>query len=440
MSLMSAAYEILLISTSLIGFYVFISLIFFSRQNWLLNTILGVYALFLAFLYLLVFMKYRQWAPDLLVLIRTFLPYFYILPPLFYLYFRAIIRDQSSLKTRDLIHAIPLSLHLLYTLPVFYGLMTGSIQMAELIAKVDNQTYFYNYGFIPDRIHFILRISSLVIYLILTWRVYLSRDYRHFRYGNPEKFTSVKRWVSYLLVYANLITVTGMLLQSKIITSGGNNGLNRTDFFSVLFTLTVDFLFLYAIFHPEILFGMPRFEKSLSPLSELKSFSDKLGSAPGQTVTAPGLPDVQPGGTVEDNECRDFPSLSAGLLISGAEHELIVRIEVYVRVYRPYMQKDFNIKKVSDALQIPKHHICYLFREILNKSFVDYRTELRVQHVKNAIHHGQHKFLTFEAIGEEAGFNSRSVFFTAFKKHTGKSPGHYAQERIAPASEVGSPA
>ncbi|PTT07202.1 DNA-binding protein, partial [Flavobacterium sp. HMWF030] len=38
--------------------------------------------------------------------------------------------------------------------------------------------------------------------------------------------------------------------------------------------------------------------------------------------------------------------------------------------------------------------------------------------------------LTLESVGYDVGFNSKSTFFSAFKKHTGTTPLNYQQQAL----------
>ena len=83
---------------------------------------------------------------------------------------------------------------------------------------------------------------------------------------------------------------------------------------------------------------------------------------------------------------------------------------------------------LSKALQVPQHHVIYIFKIVLKKSFVDFRNDLRINYVLDAIKTGKLKHLTIEAISIEAGFASRTTFYAVFKKHVGITPGQYLNE------------
>jgi AraC-like DNA-binding protein len=104
---------------------------------------------------------------------------------------------------------------------------------------------------------------------------------------------------------------------------------------------------------------------------------------------------------------------------------LIRVMNEYVEVNEPYREQDFTLSRLSHAIKVPEHHLGFIFRHMLRKSFVEYRNELRVALVMRMMDEGAARELTLEAIGVEAGFHSRATFFAVFKKHTGRTPAQY---------------
>jgi AraC-like DNA-binding protein len=58
-------------------------------------------------------------------------------------------------------------------------------------------------------------------------------------------------------------------------------------------------------------------------------------------------------------------------------------------------------------------------------NFNDFINRYRVEAVKKAFEQGEHQRKTLEGIAWEAGFNSKSTFLRAFKKHTAMTPTQY---------------
>jgi AraC-like DNA-binding protein len=80
---------------------------------------------------------------------------------------------------------------------------------------------------------------------------------------------------------------------------------------------------------------------------------------------------------------------------------------------------------MSRSLAIPVHHLEYLFRYYNKNTFVEFRNILRVRYTLLCLEQDLWKTYTLEAIGEKAGFTSRTTLFRVFKQVTGKSPKAY---------------
>ncbi|MEZ4796227.1 MAG: helix-turn-helix domain-containing protein [Flavobacteriaceae bacterium] len=91
---------------------------------------------------------------------------------------------------------------------------------------------------------------------------------------------------------------------------------------------------------------------------------------------------------------------------------------------------DPNLSLNDFALKIgkSKNHISNLINTQTNYNFSDYINCFRVNFVKKILVNSEYSNYTVIAIGLEAGFNSKSTFYKAFKKFTGKSPTSYRKE------------
>ena len=88
-----------------------------------------------------------------------------------------------------------------------------------------------------------------------------------------------------------------------------------------------------------------------------------------------------------------------------------------------FLDPNITLKEVAIELGIPKHILSQYLNEKLGKSFSTYINELRIEKAKGFLQ--TKTYFTIESIGYESGFNSKSTFFTAFKKVTGQTPSEY---------------
>lgn len=91
-----------------------------------------------------------------------------------------------------------------------------------------------------------------------------------------------------------------------------------------------------------------------------------------------------------------------------------------------YLQPDFSLAALSETVNIPKHHLSQVINSEMHSSFYDLVNAKRIEYAMHKIRESHN--LTLEGLGYECGFNSKSTFFSNFKKKTGKTPGEYKKE------------
>jgi AraC-like DNA-binding protein len=310
---------------------------------------------------------------------------------------------------------------------------------------VDQQTYFFNFGPIPDTFHVIFRLSLMLFYSFLCWNCYFSKKYRDFLERNKSNYPSAQRWIFFYLITITSNSIFSIIMKSKIFFLNSKSVLYSGDLISFCLLLGFDLLFAYAVFHPEILFGMPHFNRLNQPTSSenMLARSSLLGRLIRKQTNRILITEQNETEESEDavtlvtvvSETEE-PLLQPEIMqdekaeteVDESVRKLITEMETYILLNQPYRQQEFNIASISEALKVPQHHIAYIFKHVLKKSFVDYRNELRVNHAIESIREGKHQDITIEAIGTDAGFSSRATFFAVFKKLTGKTPGQFAGE------------
>ena len=90
-----------------------------------------------------------------------------------------------------------------------------------------------------------------------------------------------------------------------------------------------------------------------------------------------------------------------------------------------YQNPSLTRSVVADELELSDSYLSELMSTTLKTSFNDYINEFRVNQVIDMFNNKKFDVFSIDAIGYEAGFKSKSVFYQAFKKSTGKTPGAY---------------
>ncbi|RZJ54534.1 MAG: helix-turn-helix domain-containing protein [Flavobacterium sp.] len=88
-----------------------------------------------------------------------------------------------------------------------------------------------------------------------------------------------------------------------------------------------------------------------------------------------------------------------------------------------YRNPNLTLHHLSQELNISNHQLSQFLNNNLGKNFTTFVNEFRINEACRIIILNDK--LTLESIGYDVGFNSKSTFFSAFKKHTGTTPLNY---------------
>ncbi len=90
-----------------------------------------------------------------------------------------------------------------------------------------------------------------------------------------------------------------------------------------------------------------------------------------------------------------------------------------------FLNPEISLSSVAAQLGVPAPYISQVVNNYEGKSFNDYVNNLRVKRAQTLILSDESNILSFEGIGLQSGFASRSTFYSVFKKMTGYTPSEY---------------
>jgi AraC-like DNA-binding protein len=122
-------------------------------------------------------------------------------------------------------------------------------------------------------------------------------------------------------------------------------------------------------------------------------------------------------------------ALAAHLNLTQVDSDFTL-IEGYMITQKPYLEVDFSVQKISQELQIPRNRISEAFSVKLNKSFPQYRNQLRILHSIDLLKDNFHKNYSIEGIAVKSGFKNKSTFYAAFKIETGVTPIDWIKDNL----------
>ena len=94
---------------------------------------------------------------------------------------------------------------------------------------------------------------------------------------------------------------------------------------------------------------------------------------------------------------------------------------------KPYLDPSLQLADLAKRMSIPMRYMSQIINEQFNINFYDFINQYRIQESKQFLINGNTEKKTILEILYQSGFNSKSVFNTAFKKHTGKTPSEFKQ-------------
>ncbi|WP_379087188.1 helix-turn-helix domain-containing protein [Pedobacter sp. UC225_65] len=111
---------------------------------------------------------------------------------------------------------------------------------------------------------------------------------------------------------------------------------------------------------------------------------------------------------------------------------LTERLQKIILEEELYKNPDLKLNDLAKKAGISGHQLSQLLNDNLGKSFAAYINEYRINEACQLIIND--KGIKLEAIGYEVGFNSKSTFYTAFKKHKSTTPTLYKEQLSAVSS------
>lgn len=329
--------------------------------------------------------------------------------PALYFYVRGTINDSATFYKKDLFHFIPAIIHLIGIIPYAIQPFSYKEKIAALVIEnIDNiKQVPFNFIFKPE-VAFVIRPGLLLLYLIYCFYILIRYKYMiNKKEIVPQKqLETTYRWILLLLFFTFIFLVNFSFITYEFLLKGAE--ITMTHYYLVLmFTGVSYFLLSFSLlFFPNVLYGFP----SVLKRKAVTDLSDELIA-----VTPPAMIEQEPVPNKQEDDVADFADLADKIIL-------------YAENKKPFLNNSFNIQDISVYLGVPSHHIYYCFSNVLKIKFTDWRSKLRVEYTKQLMLNGQLAIKTMEGIGKEAGFNSRSTFYSAFKLETGKNPAEWLQE------------
>ncbi len=356
------------------------------------NRILGVYMIILSFYYLL--NKIILLDIEFLITINALLvlPIFLAFNPFYYLYVQSLTNESFSFKPKHILHYLPSFILFLFLLILSFMSRNQEFQsQTELLFKLRVP--------VAVSIYYIQVITYIIGMIIL-----LNKHKK-----NLDQFFSYKENISlnwlwlFIIIYILFTTFDAAVYFTHIF-----DAYYKLTYW-VLMTLFVVFLGYFGTKQADIYVG------------KIKILNKGDDDAPDTIIETNLLNDVAPE-AVEDDKSLKYGRSS----LANEQKEMILQsIVELMEKEKLFCNPHLVVDHLAERIHTNKKYISQVINEKLGKNFYQFVNEYRVQHVISMLEDEKFNNYTLEAIGDMAGFNSRSSLISSFKKITGKTPSDY---------------
>ncbi len=341
-----------------------------KKENKLANKLLAITMLVFALdlsggvFFLSGYLKYIPWFLGL----NSAFPYLY--GPLIYLYLVFLIRKQEKFVWYDLLHFLPFFLIQVYGLLFFY-FEGAQYQLSLLDFNIEQPWHIQLIGKgIP---------ISGIIYLGFT--VYEASNFNKKIKNSFSNIEGVEvSWLLYLIFGTAAIWLVVLLSYALNIVYGDSIQANLLIYVSLSI-----FLYTFAI----------------------KSYKQPQLTA---------------------NEIDDNSSYKKSGLSESKAEEILEKVIGHMKTNRPFLDPKLSLSQLAESIDISSHNLSEVINTKLNQNFYDFINYYRVEEVKKLIEADKNSTYSILAHGYDAGFTSKSAYYSAFKKFTRITPAKYRKD------------
>jgi AraC-like DNA-binding protein len=105
-------------------------------------------------------------------------------------------------------------------------------------------------------------------------------------------------------------------------------------------------------------------------------------------------------------------------------------IKKHIEASKRFLDPAFSLESLATEMEMSTSKLSSLLNQESGHNFSDYINNLRVEKAKEYLISADYATYTIVAIGLECGFNSKSTFYSAFKKFTNTTPSNYKAQNL----------
>lgn len=293
----------------------------------------------------------------------------FLFGPLLYLYARSLLDRHYAFRWMDGLHFIP------YVL--------GFLMNLELLSLPDEQKLLFIEEFIAGRVTLSAELIGLFIVQALHFTIYAVLGYRltsAAKAGDGSEYlVSVTDRLGWLRWLQGMLLAYGVIVLALMVFSIAMNSIQPIP--NYIYTL------------------------SLSIITFVVGYRLVLD----HRIVFPGF--------VRKYSTGGFDMAKA----SGIKEQL----EQLMTEEKPYLDSGLTVQSLADRMEIPRNQLSHAINSLYSKNFSEFVNTYRVEEFIRKFREQESPELNIYGLSLESGFNSKSTFNSAFKKHTGQTPTQY---------------
>lgn len=353
--------------------------------------LLSAYFVFISFNAAIYLLIYYGLIVNVPYLYKTAAPINFIIPPLAYLYVRAVLYNEKRIAIIDIWHFLPFLLFFINHLPFYLIPIAEKKVIVQAVTNNLDLTYQYQAGLLPESYTFAIRLIQSFIYLIFQWKLIVKFKKQNEIFEIEHQIKMVLKWLKIFTWVTTVYFLAFIFLSLFVILNisvfnnwGAINFIPGALLSSSFFVMST-----YLLTHPGILAGLPfvKYKETNSILS-----NDEVNKI----------------AFIEEDYSKE-----------------IENINNYFNINKPYLNSNLTLSQVSVALNIPIRELSYILNNYFNQRFTDFVNAYRLKFITDKFNESYLDNFTIESVALEAGFATKSGFYKSFKKFYKTTPTEY---------------
>lgn len=133
---------------------------------------------------------------------------------------------------------------------------------------------------------------------------------------------------------------------------------------------------------------------------------------------------------IENDATSNTEKYKKNSLSAEKATEIAAKIKKCMEEDTLYRNPNLKLTDLVEAIQENANHISQVINDIFKQNFYDFVNTYRIEEAKCRLKSPTYDHYNVVAIGLDVGFNSKSTFYTAFKKNTDMTPIQYKKMEI----------